>query len=369
MSLGTVQINRLNLMQGELDEIERHFLFIGSGTTNTGNLLAVGVETDLDEALGADESVLKTQVEAARQNAGQNWSAGVIPVADGTDWEDAVDFAMENTKCEAIVLTEPVDASTDLEAMYTKSAEIMAEYMRPVFFMAAARALDTDTETWDAYVTAIKPITDNVAADRVCVVPYLWGHDLGALAGRLCNRAVTVADTPMRVATGPLVGEWSARPVDMNDAAITMAHLREMDENRFSVPQWYPDYDGTYWGDCNMLDVDGGDYQVVENLRVVQKAMRRIYPLAVARIGDRRLNSTPVSIAENKTYFMRPLRAMAKSVVIQGMTFPGQIKPPSDDAIEIVWLSRTQVVIYLTIQPYHCPKAITVNLALDLSTD
>ena len=142
-----------------------------------------------------------------------------------------------------------------------------------------------------------------------------------------------------------------------------------MDENRFSVPQWYPDYDGTYWGDCNMLDVDGGDYQVVENLRVVQKAMRRIYPLAVARIGDRRLNSTPVSIAENKTYFMRPLRAMAKSVVIQGMTFPGEIKPPSDDAIEIVWLSRTQVVIYLTIQPYHCPKAITVNLALDLSTD
>ena len=200
MSLGTVQINRLNLMQGELDEIERHFLFIGTGTTNTGNLLAVGLKQTLTKPWGLMESVLKTQVEAARQNAGQNWSAGVIPVVDGTDWEDAVDFAMEKTKCEAIVLTEPATAGTDLEAMYTKSAEIMAEYMRPVFFMAAARALDTDTETWDAYVTAIKPITDNVAADRVCVVPYLWGHDLGALAGRLCNRAVTVADTPMRVA-------------------------------------------------------------------------------------------------------------------------------------------------------------------------
>ncbi|MBU0969674.1 MAG: DUF2586 domain-containing protein, partial [Proteobacteria bacterium] len=46
MSLGTVQINRLNLMQGSLREIERHFLFIGIGATNTGKLLSVGVETD-----------------------------------------------------------------------------------------------------------------------------------------------------------------------------------------------------------------------------------------------------------------------------------------------------------------------------------
>jgi hypothetical protein len=118
-----------------------------------------------------------------------------------------------------------------------------------------------------------------------------------------------------------------------------------------------------------MLDVPGGDYQVVENLRVVQKAMRRVYPLAIARIGDRRLNSTPVSIAENKSYFMRPLRAMAKSVTIMGMTFPGEILPPSDAAIEIVWMDKNTVRIYLMLRPYNCPKDITVNLALDLSTD
>lgn len=368
MSLGTIQINRLNLTQGPLPDIERHFLFIGIGTTNTGSLLSVGVETDLDVALGADTSLLKTQVEAARLNAGQNWSAGVIPIAQAADWADAVDFAMEASTCEAIVLVESVTANTELEAMGTKAGEIMGKYMRPVFFIASVRGL-TGTETMAEYIAAIEPITDGVAADRVCVVPLLWGHDQGALAGRLCDRSVTVADTPMRVATGSLAGTWATRPVDKDNVAITMANLKELDTNRFSVPQWYPDYPGTYWGDCNMLDVPGGDYQVVENLRVVQKAMRKIYPLAVARIGDRRLNSTPNSIAENKSFFMRPLRAMAKSVTIMGLTFPGEISPPSDDAIEIVWMDKNTVQIYLMIRPYHCPKDITVNLALDLSTD
>ncbi|MCP3944517.1 MAG: DUF2586 family protein, partial [Desulfobacteraceae bacterium] len=150
---------------------------------------------------------------------------------------------------------------------------------------------------------------------------------------------------------------------------ITMDHLKELDAARFSVPQWYPDYPGKYWGDCNMLDVPGGDFQVVENLRVVQKAMRKVYPLTVARIGDRRLNSTPVSIAENKSYFTRPLFTMAKSVTIMGLTFPGEIHPPDDKAIEIVWMDKNTVVIYIMVRPYNCPKDITVNLALDLSTN
>ncbi len=367
--LGSVQINKLNLIQGALPDVERHFLFIGDCVTNAGSILTIGPDTDLDAALGVADSVLKTQVLAALQNAGQNFIASVMPIQAPTTWDEAVDFAMESITCEAVVLVDPITVNTDLEAMQTKTDEVMALYMRPIFFMAAARAIDPVTETWDAYITAIEPLTENVAADQVCIVPYLWGHDLGALAGRLCDRSVTVADTPMRVATGPLSGEWAARPTDMNDAAITLAQLKQLDANRFSVPQWYPDYPGTYWGDCNILDVPGGDYQVVENLRVIQKAMRKIYPLAVARIGDRRLNSTPVSIAENKLFFMRPLRAMAKSVTILGRTFPGEIEPPADDAIEIVWMDKTTVQIYLTIKPYNCPKNITVNLALDLSSE
>ena len=94
--------------------------------------------------------------------------------------------------------------------------------------------------------------------------------------------------------------------------------------------------------------------------------MRRIYPLAVGRIGDRKLNSTPASIESNKTYFQRPLREMSKSAEILGTVFPGEIHPPKDDAIQIIWKSKYEVEIYLTVQPYNCPKSITVNIALDL---
>ena len=369
MSLGTIQINRLNLFQGELSDVEMHFLFIGLGDTNVGSVLSMSQETDLDNDLGGSDSVLKTQVQAAMDNAGQNWSASVMPIAAETDWQDAVDFAMEVTSCEAIVLTDEITAGTDIEAMQTKADNIMATYMRPVFFMCAVRGCDAATETWAAYTTAMAAITDGIAADSVAVVPYLWGHDLGTLAGRLCDSSVTVADSPMRVATGPLSGIWSNKPVDSDGAAISMAYLTTMDSNRFSVPQWYPDYDGMYWGDCSMLDVDAGDYQVVEHLRVINKCIRKIKPLVIARIGDRRLNSTPASIAENKTYFMRPLRAMSKSVTINGLTFPGEIRPPESDSIVISWTDNETVVIYITAQPYTCPKKITVNLALDLSTE
>ena len=368
MSLGTIQINRLNLMQGPLPEIERHFLFIGEGTVNQGKVLSVSNATDLDEALGADASNLKTQVEAAMVNAGQNWGASVLPIAADGSWADAVDYAMEVTSCEAIVITDPVTQKTDIEAMFTKAKSILATYMRPVFFMASVRGCGAD-ESWADYIAAIEPITDGVAADQVCVVPALWGPDQGTLAGRLCNRAVTVADTPMRVATGPLIGTFGERPTDKDGVMLSMAHLKALDANRFSVPQWYPDYPGVYWGDCNMLDVPGGDFQVVENLRVIQKAMRQVYPLTVARIGDRRLNSTPESIAQNASYFMRPLRKMSIGSRIGKEIFPGEIHPPARDAITIQWVDKDSVRIYMKARPYNCPKDITVNLMLDLSTN
>lgn len=369
MALGTIQINRLDLFQGELSDVEMHFLFIGQGGTNVGSVLSVTQEADLDDDLGEGDSVLKTQVQAAMDNADQNWSASVMPIAAETDWQDAVDYAMGVTSCEAIVLTDAVTESTAIEAMQAKADSIMSTYMRPVFILTAVAGCDAETQTWATYCAAVKEIIDGISADSVAVVPYLWGFDLGTLAGRLCNSSVTVADTPMRVATGALSGSWSDKPVDSAGAEISMAYLKTLDGYRFSVPQWYPDYDGMYWGDCNMLASDGSDYEVVEYVRVMNKAVRQVKPYVIARIGDRRLNSTAVSIAENKTYFMKPLRAMAKSVTIGGYTFPGEIYPPTADSIVIEWKSKTSVLIYITVQPYNCPKSITVNLALDLSTE
>ncbi|MFW5487368.1 MAG: DUF2586 domain-containing protein [Desulfovibrio sp.] len=367
MATPIVQVNRLNQMQGAFDEVERYLCFIGLGGTNKGTLQTVNTDTDLDDVLGAETSLLKTQVQAAKSNAGQNWNACVFVLDGVLTWSEAVDYVMEQTSVEGFVIVDPIAASTDLEAMQTKQGDIMAQYMRPTLFIAAGRQLAPATDTWSAYVAELSALTDGIRADAVSIVPYMWGHELGTYAGRLCDRSVTVADSPMRVATGTLAGTWSDKPLDKDGRAIDRSILKALESVRFSVPWWYPDYEGMYWTDGNLLDVSGGDYQVIENLRVVQKVMRRIYPLAVSRIADRRLNSTPTSIAENQTYFMRPLREMSKSVQILGNTFPGEVKPPQDGDIVISWPSKYAVEIYSVIRPYNCPKSITCNLMLDLA--
>ena len=371
MSIGTVVINNLNLMQGALPAVERYILFVGAGTQDVGKLLTLNTDTDLDSVLG-DAADLRIQLEYARNNAGQDWNACAVvynPALESgiKSWADAVDVAMELASVEGVILTEPLKAVSDVEAMQAKGEAIMGKYMRPLWFGGRAPAFDPETQSWADYATAIKPLTADVAADTCLVTPSIWGYELGTLAGRLCNAAVTVADSPMRVATGALVGEWTERPVDVDGRRLDMSVLSDLDKARFSVPQWYPDYSGTYSADGTVLDVPGGDYQVIENVRVIQKCMRQVYPLAVARIANRQFNSTPASIAQNKTYFMRPLREMSRATTILGQTFPGEIYPPEDGDIEISWTSKSAVELYMAARPYNCPKKITCNLMLDLT--
>ena len=366
MATPIVQVNRLNLNQGPFKEVERFFCFIGLGDTGRGSLHMVNTDTDLDAVLGEADSVLKTQVEAAKVNAGQNWNACVFVLDGVLTWKEAVDYVMEQKSVEGFVLADPVTAAADIEAMQTKQVEVMAEYMRPTLFLAAFRKLDSAQDNWSTYTEAATALLTGLRADTVSVVPYLWGHELGTYAGRLANRAVTVADSPMRVATGNLLGEWSNKPQDKLGRPVDRSILKALADARYSVPWWYPDYEGMYWTDGHLLDVSGGDYQVIENLRVVQKAMRRVYPLAVSRIADRRLNSTPSSLASNESYFMRPLFEMAKSVEILGEVFPGEVEPPKDGDIVISWPTKNKVAVYMSVRPYNSPKSITCNLLLDL---
>ena len=365
--LGRVQVNKLNLKQGPLRAVENYLLYVGMGTgTNAGTLITINQDTDLDAVLGSAPCNLKTQVEAARLNAGQNWNGCVLPLDGGATWQTAVDFAMEYTNVEGICLTDPVLLPEDVENMQTKAEQIMAKRMRPLWFSGAARPR-ADTETWEEYQTALHPLTNGIAADQVTLTVPLWGAELGTYMGRLCNRSVTVADSPVRVPTGPLLGNWATRPVDAAGRVLDMGILYALDAARFSVPQWHEGYEGTFWGDGNVLDANGGDFQVIENLRVVQKAMRRVYPLAVSRIGDRRLNETPNSIAQAKTFFTRPLLEMAHTTTINGVTFPGEIHPPQKGCIELNWLTKYELEIYLIVRPYNAPKSITCNLGLDLA--
>ncbi|WP_273822700.1 DUF2586 domain-containing protein [Pseudomonas asplenii] len=368
MALGKVSVNNLNLGQGAVTEIERYFLFIGPAGKNAGKLLPLNTDSDLDNALGAADSDLKTQVIAARANGGDRWACVAAPIGAEGDWATALEYSQQQGySVEGVIITRPVAAGAELAAMDTAATLLNSKYGRRVFVIAASAGI-LPTETWDEYLLAQKAITNGVAAPRVLVVPQLHGNDLGVLAGRLANSAWSIADSPMRVASGAVIG-LGAVPADKEGIPLPSAIRSELDKARFSVSQTYADYEGVYWGDANMLDTPASDYLVLEYLRLADKAARQVRPLLIRRIGDRRLNNSAASMAANTSALMAPLRAMAKAIKFAGEVFPGEIQSPKDGDLVITWTSRVQVQVFLKIRPHNCPKDITANIALDLSQD
>lgn len=79
----------------------------------------------------------------------------------------------------------------------------------------------------------------------------------------------------------------------------------------------------------------------------MDKAARRVRLLAIGKIADRSLNSTPGSIAAHQTLFARPLREMSTAANINGVSFPGEVKPPQDGDVSIVWKSKRRWIFTL----------------------
>lgn len=368
MTWPTVQVNQLNMMGGELKEVERHFLFIGTGTQQPNVLQQVTSQTDLDAVLGKADTPLKQEVKAALLNAGQNWTAAVMEIQADDDWTVAAQQAQLTDSFEMIVLCDPI--GIDAKAAITKAqallSTLISKWGRFVRVMLSVKGIDKKTQTWAQYEAAVVSLQSTLAADGVMLVPQIFTDGtVGKLAGRLCNRAVTIADTPCRVKTGALLGDMTL-PVDSAAEVLPIASLQNLEKNRISVPMWWPDFDGVYWADGRMLDVEGGDYQVVEYCRIMDKVARKLRVRAIARIGDRSLNSTPASIASTKRYFLRDMRVMAKSTTIAGVLFVGEIAPPVNDDMNIQWVTKTKVRIYGVVTPIDCPKQIEINLMLDL---
>ncbi|WP_429134265.1 DUF2586 domain-containing protein [Aeromonas hydrophila] len=369
-----VTIDTKNQLQGPLTEVERHLLFIGSATSNTGKLLSVNTQSDLDELLGPTDSELKLNLQAARDNAGQNWTAAAYVLPTDGDWMDAARAAQLTQSFEGIVVLGQAWDADGISAAHALSQELIATLGRWQFMLLAlpgitakpAGKTDEKGQTWNDYETALVALQKGIAADSVALVPQLWPNLVGAYAGRLCSRAVSVADSPCRVKTGPVVGLGS-KPTDSEGVELPLATLQTLEKNRISVPMWYPDYEGIYWADGRQLDVEGGDYQVIENLRVAYKVARRMRMRAIARIGDRSFNSTPGSTAAAVTYFGKDLREMARAVTINGLPFPGDIAPPQEGDITIQWTAKNLVSVYIVVRTVDCPKGITVTIMLDLS--
>lgn len=379
MTWPTVTISQKNRYNGTTTEIERVVLFVGYGDTNTGKTLALNTGTDLDAAFGEKDSLLKQIVTAAANNAGQNWfayahvMAAPDKAAEGykadEDWINAVTASQTVASAEGVVLAFDVADVATINRATEMRTTLQAKNGRFVWFALAVGGPE-DAETWADYQTRMAALANGVASPGVQLVPRLWGSEPGVLAGRLCNRSVTVADSPARVATGAVTALGSdTLPVDGTKTEIDLGVLQALEKLRYSVPMWYADYPGIYWSDGRTLDVDGGDYQVIENVRVVDKASRRVRLRAIPKIADRSLNSTPGSISANETYFAAPLREMSKAVEINGVPFPGEVKPPKDGDVTIAWATNTHVQIYLVVRPYESAKEISVSIELDTSLE
>lgn len=380
MTWPSVTVSQINRYNGTTSDVERVVLFVGYGSTNTGKTQALNSGTSLDTALGSENSLLKSIIAAASNNAGQNWFAYVhvmAPPVTGTDnppepdkdWMDAVKAAQGVASVEGVVLA--VDVTT--QATINRAAELRttltASYGRWVWFMlCVGRAVED--ESWAEYIQRLADLQKGIAAPGVQLVPRIWGNEPGVLAGRLCNRTVTIADSPARVATGALsaMGRDSL-PVDNEGVEIDLGVLQALEALRYSVPMWYHDFDGLYWSDGRTLDVEGGDYQVIENVRIVDKAARKVRLRAIPKIADRSLNSTPGSVAAHETYFGKPLREMSIASQINGVEFPGEVKPPKDGDVTIVWANSVKVNIFLIVRPYESPKEIGVSIELDTSLE
>ena len=366
MAQGKVSVASLQTGSGATKEVERSALFIGVGTANVGSAVAINAQSDFDSLFGAGTE-LTTQLEAWLANGDDLVSGWGIAITTGDNILALVDMAMDQKiSPEIIVVCTAVTGKAEVEAYQAKALELLASHARRVRFLVAAPGCDPAADTgatWAEHTTALQPLTDGVVGDRVAVIPLLYGNDLGAIVGRLCKRSVTIADSPMRVLTGPM--SLLPEPVDKTGAPLTSAATAALDTLRFSCVQYYPDFDGAYWGDVNMLDAEGGDYQKIETGRVVDKAARKVRIIAIYQIKNRRLNNSTTGIAFGKRVLSKPLRGMAKSVNIGPDKFPGEVAEPTDDSIGLTLTSATQLNVLLKVKPIDSPDTILVGIMLD----
>ncbi|HFZ7492806.1 TPA: DUF2586 domain-containing protein [Salmonella enterica subsp. enterica serovar Newport] len=372
MTFPQVTINQLNTRSGGKRGIARTLLMVGEHTKAI-TPTPVTAQTDLDTLLGVKDSPLRSNIQAFLDNAGQNamiWLATVQkPQSAGQTqtWADVVMDAQATVSAEGVIVVHPDATADDINKAQQLREELTNKYQRWTWFILAVRGCGTG-EKWAEYVTAMTALQKDIAAYAVQLAPMLFGNEPGVLAGRLCNPSVTIADSPARVATGALVNMGrSDKPQDSDKRELDLATIKALNRARFSVPTWYPDYEGYYWADGVTLDVDGGDYQAIEYLRVADEMARQVRLLAIPKIADRSLNSTPASVAAHQQLFAKPMRDGARSMKINGTVFPGLCMSPRDGDVQITWPEKDKVQIAIVVRPYNCPKEITISIMLDES--
>ena len=383
MAYGKVTVTQKDNNGGGITEVERVVLWIGEADgLYTGQLYTVNAQTDFDDLLGPEDSDLKANLVACQLNAGPNFTAYVFPIMEGGEgqytWDQALLKVIEDPRgigFEMVALTNTPYNSMEVRSYQDICDSVLNFAQMYITVHAATPGLDMQAEdSWDDFYDKALGLQNGVVAPRVHLVPQIDGNNLGVVIGRLINDQFSIADSPMRVASGPVKGlglmedgVLIERPEDVTGEIAESAMLEDLSNNRLSVPQTYLGKRGTYWGDHMSLADEGSDFQVYENIRVLDYLTRRVRLLAINKIADREFNSTASSIDAHQGYFMKPILDASKDTVFKDRTIPGICQKPVDGDIVITWVSTTQVQIYMMVAPVNSPKKIGVNISLDLN--
>ena len=108
MSLGKVQVNNLNQGQGDIQAIERHFLYIGraGAVGEESQLFSLGAQTDLEKTFADSEN---------------SWTVNMKDIDQST-----FDLSVKNpNKKEEAALRSPKEILEEIKALDEESAEIL----------------------------------------------------------------------------------------------------------------------------------------------------------------------------------------------------------------------------------------------------
>jgi hypothetical protein len=218
--------------------------------------------------------------------AGDTYSFELLePVPSISAVLDAVEQPLDLYDVEYVFVVGPSD-STDWAAVGTK-ADSMWNKHRPTFFLVESR-LPWANETMDDWVAAM--IADRQGyAHRFVSVCAAWGEVTDVTGQRITRNwgglmAGRILSVPVMRATGR-VRDGGISQGSLPET-FAEAHQQQLESNGYATARHYAGLRSVYWGDAKTLADATSDYQYIEVLRTVFKAVRKARIAALGSMYD-----------------------------------------------------------------------------------
>lgn len=271
----------------------------------------------IDGYIAVDDTGVTINCPAEAYSAGTEYRFNLLaPVPTISSVIDSLNLPLERVDPEFVHVCGPSD-SVDWVALGSLADDLWNRH-RPTFFTCESR-LPQDGEDLNDWVTALKAERDGVAHRFVSVCTAF---------GEITNRT---GSSDLRNAGGLLVGRILEVPVQrdigrVKDQGIPALKLSdtyeesmqvELEDAGFVTAALYAGLEAAYWGDARTLAEDTSDYQRLEVLRVVFKAVRllRIQALKSLKdeVGDPILGADASGLAYLRSNLENALDTMTKA--------------------------------------------------------